>query len=111
MSLNNLGVFRSNLGRQEAALDATEQAAAIYRRLATARPDAFEPGLAMSLNNLSKRLLPFVRIVEAIAAAEEGIALLTPHHIRLPAAHQALMDALTATLAKARAARDGGGTA
>jgi hypothetical protein len=43
----------SNLGRREAALAAAEEAVALYRRLATDRPDAFIPDLATSLNTLA----------------------------------------------------------
>ena len=52
-SLNNLSVRLADLGRREEALAAIEEAAAIYRELAAARPDAFRPDLARSLNNLS----------------------------------------------------------
>ena len=48
-SLNNLGAMLSGLGRREEALAATGEAVEIYRRLAVARPDAFEPDLARSL--------------------------------------------------------------
>jgi hypothetical protein len=41
----------SNLRRLEQALSATEEAVEIYRRLAAANPDAFEPDLATSLHN------------------------------------------------------------
>ena len=40
-------------GRREDALAAIQEAAGIYRELAAARPDAFRPDLAMSLNNLA----------------------------------------------------------
>ena len=46
---NRLG----DLGRREEALAAIEQAVTIHRQLADARPDAFLPDLAGSLNNLS----------------------------------------------------------
>ena len=46
----------SALGRREAALEAAEEAVAIRRELAAARPDAFRPDLAMSLDNLANRL-------------------------------------------------------
>ena len=42
----------SELGRREDALAATHEAVDIRRRLAAARPDAFLPDLASSLNNL-----------------------------------------------------------
>ncbi len=46
MALNNLGIRLSNLGRREQALQATEEAVELYRRLAAANPAAFEPDLA-----------------------------------------------------------------
>ena len=54
-SLNNLSVRLADLGRREDALAASQEAVAIYRELAAARPDAFRPDLARSLNNLSAR--------------------------------------------------------
>jgi hypothetical protein len=51
--LRNLGVRLSESGRPDEALTAASAAANIYRRLATANPDAYEPDLATSLNNLS----------------------------------------------------------
>jgi len=53
MSLNNLSLRLADLGRRVPALEAIEEAVEISRRLAQARPDAFLPDLAMSLNNLS----------------------------------------------------------
>ena len=55
-SLNNLSVRLADLGRPEEALAAIEEAVIIYRELAAARPDAFRPDLATSLDNLSNRL-------------------------------------------------------
>ena len=55
-SLNDLSNRLARLGRREEALAAIQEAAAIRRELAEARPDAFRPALAMSLNNLSNRL-------------------------------------------------------
>ncbi|MEO1510631.1 MAG: tetratricopeptide repeat protein, partial [Planctomycetota bacterium] len=65
----------SDLGRPEAALAAEEEAVAIRRRLAAARPDAFEPGLAISLSNLGIRLSALWRPEAALAAAEEAVAI------------------------------------
>ena len=42
----------ADLGRREDALAAIEEAVTLHRDLAAARPDAFTPDLAMSLNNL-----------------------------------------------------------
>ena len=47
----------------------------IRRELAEARPDAFRPDLAMSLNNLSARLAELGRREEALAAIEEAIGI------------------------------------
>ena len=56
-SLNNLGVRLNALGRhEEAALHATEEAVTLRRELAAARPDAFNPDLARSLNNLGVKV-------------------------------------------------------
>jgi hypothetical protein len=44
-----LGYRLANTGQREDALTATEQAVEIYRRLAVARPDTFEPDLARAL--------------------------------------------------------------
>src|SRR5215831_11371798 len=49
-----------------------EEAAGIYRQLAAARPDAFLPNLAMSLNNQSNHLGDLGRRQEALAAIEEA---------------------------------------
>ncbi|MFZ5895585.1 MAG: tetratricopeptide repeat protein, partial [Myxococcota bacterium] len=45
---------------------------------AAARPDAFLPDLAMSLNNLGAMLSDLGRREEALAAAEEGVAITLP---------------------------------
>ena len=47
----------------------------IRRQLAEARPDAFLPDLATSLNNLSDRLSDLGRREEALAAIEEAVAI------------------------------------
>ncbi len=68
---NRLG----DLGRREEALAAIEEAAAVYRDLARARPDAFLPALATSLNNQSLRLADLGRREEALAAIEEAVTI------------------------------------
>ena len=50
MALHNLSVRLRDLGRREEALVAIQEAVGIYRELAAARPDAFRPDLASSLN-------------------------------------------------------------
>src|SRR5438034_873004 len=72
-SLNNLGTGLSGLGRREEALAAAQEAVAICRRLAAARPDAFLPDLAMSLNNLGAGLGNLGRRDEAVATAQEAV--------------------------------------
>jgi len=54
--LNNQSIRLAALGRREEALAAIQQAVALYRELVAARPDAFGPDLASSLNNQSNRL-------------------------------------------------------
>jgi tetratricopeptide (TPR) repeat protein len=51
-ALSMRGVALSALGRREEALAAAQEAAELYRWLAAQQPDAFLPGLAMSLTNL-----------------------------------------------------------
>jgi hypothetical protein len=52
-----------------------EEAVATYRRFADIQPDAFLPGLARSLNNLSNRLSQLGRPDEALAASEDRPAI------------------------------------
>jgi hypothetical protein len=54
--LNNLGVRFGGVGGREEALAAAQEAADLYRALATKRPDVFRPDLAMSLSNLANTL-------------------------------------------------------
>ncbi|MGE5257784.1 MAG: tetratricopeptide repeat protein [Hyphomicrobiales bacterium] len=51
MSLNNLGIRYSEVGRRQEAVAPTEEAVTIHRKLAETNP-AFLPDLATSLNNL-----------------------------------------------------------
>ena len=74
-SLNNLANRVSALGRREEALEAAQEAVALYRDLAAARPDAFIPNLAMSLNNLANVLSGLGRREEALEAVQEAVAL------------------------------------
>jgi tetratricopeptide (TPR) repeat protein len=72
--LTSLSNWLSDLGRREEALAAIEEAVTIRRELARARPDAFLPDLAMSLNNQSVFLSELGRREEALAAIEEAVA-------------------------------------
>jgi hypothetical protein len=47
----------------------------LHRALAAARPDAFTPDLALSLNNFANRLSDLGRREEALTAAEEAVRL------------------------------------
>ena len=69
---NNLAHRLSDLGRREEALDASIEAAEIYRQLAEQRPDAFRPYLAASLNNLANALSDLGRREEALDASIEA---------------------------------------
>lgn len=75
LALNTLSNGLSGVGRREEALTAIEEAVAIRRPLADARPDAFLPNLAGSLNNLSNQLSELGRQKEALAASNEAIAI------------------------------------
>ncbi|MGO9170544.1 MAG: toll/interleukin-1 receptor domain-containing protein [Rhodomicrobium sp.] len=74
-AFHQYGIRLSALGKREEALAAAQEAVAIRRRLAEARPDAFLPGLALSLNNLGNGLSELGRREEALAAAQEAVAI------------------------------------
>jgi tetratricopeptide (TPR) repeat protein len=63
------------LGRRAEALEATQEAVALYRRLAQQHPDAFLPDLAMSLANLGLWLSEMGRREEALEATQEAVDL------------------------------------
>jgi Tetratricopeptide repeat len=63
----------SELGRREDALAAIDEAVTACRQLAAARPDAFLPDLAGSLNNQSNRLSGLGRREDALAAIDEAV--------------------------------------
>jgi len=63
----------SELGRREDALTAIDEAVRIRRALAEARPDAFLPDLAASLNNQSGRLSELGRREDALTAIDEAV--------------------------------------
>ena len=64
----------SQLGRREEALSAINEAVTIYRRLADARPDAFLPDHAASLNNQSNVLNDLGRRGDALAVIGEAVS-------------------------------------
>jgi tetratricopeptide (TPR) repeat protein len=61
------------MGRRAEALQATQEAVDLYRRLAAQHPDAFLPDLANSLTNLSNVLFALDRWEEALQAAQEAV--------------------------------------
>jgi tetratricopeptide (TPR) repeat protein len=73
--LNTLAVLLGDLGRREDALAAIDEAVTTYRQLATTRPDAFLPDLAMALNNQSNQLSDLGRREEALAAIDEAVTI------------------------------------
>jgi len=75
LSLNNLSVSLTKLGRPEDALAAIEEAVTIRRELAAARPEAYRPDLALSLNNLAARLADLGRPEDALAASQEAVTI------------------------------------
>jgi tetratricopeptide (TPR) repeat protein len=80
---HNLGIRLSEMGRRAEALQATQEAVELYRRLAAQHPDAFLPDLAMSLNNLGIMLSEMGRRAEALQATQEAVDL----YRRLAAQH------------------------
>ena len=93
-SLNNLGNRLIALGRHEEALAPAQEAADIYRRLAASRPDAYTADLARSLGALHVSLKAAGRKEAALEAVAEGLQILSPAFLALPAAHARLMAAL-----------------
>ena len=73
MSLNNLSIRLSDLGRAQEALTAIQEAVQSYRALADASPERFLPELAMSLNNLSNRLGDLGRPQDALTPIQEAV--------------------------------------
>jgi tetratricopeptide (TPR) repeat protein len=93
-SLNNLGAVLSELGRREEALQATQEAVDLRRRLAAQHPDAFLPDLASSLGAYGLVLRGLGRSAEAAAAFAEGLRAILPFVRALPAAFGGLAGAL-----------------
>ncbi|MCM3920145.1 hypothetical protein ND748_00345, partial [Frankia sp. AiPs1] len=66
---------QSGLDQRSRALDAAREATALYRQLASERPEAFTPNVADALNNLSVQLAVLGRREEALATVEEAVTL------------------------------------
>ena len=71
-SLVSLSRGEREIGRRTEALEAADEAAGLYRALATMQPDAFNPDLAMSLNNLGLMYDAVGRREDALAVTEEA---------------------------------------
>jgi tetratricopeptide (TPR) repeat protein len=82
-ALRMWGLALSALGRWAEALEATQKAVALYRRLAAQHPDAFLPYLALSLSSLGAVLSEMGRWAEALEATQEAVDL----YRRLAAQH------------------------
>ena len=64
-----------HMDRQEEALEAMQEAVELYRQLAADRPAAFNPLLALSLNNLSLCLSDLHHQEDAVKAIQEAVNL------------------------------------
>lgn len=110
-ALDNLGARLTNLSlvRQiqpsAAAVDYTEEAVRIFRRLAAANPGRFERDFARGLGNLAARLMDVGRLDEALAVAREGLALRRRLAEENPAVHRFLLGSDMAGLATILVAR------
>jgi tetratricopeptide (TPR) repeat protein len=82
------------MGRRAEALQATQEAVDLYRRLAAQHPDAFLPDLARSLGAYGLVLRGLGRSAEAAAAFAEGLRAILPFVRALPAAFGGLAGAL-----------------
>ncbi len=69
-------------------MEAITEATGLYRALATARPKAFLPDLAMSLNNQAIQLGNLGRHEEALQASTEATGLYRTLAKARPAVHQ-----------------------
>ena len=90
--LSLLAIAQANMGEREKALAAAQEAVTLRRALAALRPDAFDPALAMSLNDLANFLSELGEREKALAAAQEAVTL----HRALVVRH---LDAFTPDLA------------
>ena len=73
--LSNLGLRLAELARPAEALNAEQEAVAVYRELAAANPERYRTDLAATLNNLGKRFSQLGRPAEALPAVEEAAAI------------------------------------
>ena len=88
---SNLGVHLVTLGRREEALEAAQSANEVYERLAADNPAAYEPALAMSLNNLGNIYRELGQRVDSLKAAEKAKEIYERLAADNPAAHEPLL--------------------
>jgi tetratricopeptide (TPR) repeat protein len=98
MSLNNLGIRLSDLGRRDDALAAAQETVDIRRHLAQAWPDAFLSDLAVSLGAMSRVLADLERHREAARTATEALEVLAPFVENYPLAFRDVASALGADI-------------
>ncbi|MEL7272981.1 MAG: tetratricopeptide repeat protein, partial [Pseudomonadota bacterium] len=77
----------SDLGRREEALSAALRAVEIYEGLASDRPDAFLPNLAMGVSVMGDLLGEFERWDEAVSAQKRALETIVTPFRKFPAAH------------------------
>jgi tetratricopeptide (TPR) repeat protein len=107
MSRHNHANRLGALGRREEALEASTEAATIRRELAAARPDAFLPDLAISLNNQAVYLGELGRREEALEAITEALTIRRNLAHQRPAVHQSEYEQSLRVLAWLRGSRGG----
>ena len=95
-ALNLLSNARQRLGNLDGALQAMRDAIRLARQLATDNPAAYEPDLAMSINNLAHILSETGDRAGAIASCEEALRLYEQANSR----HAGLFDAQAANARK-----------
>lgn len=77
LTLNNLSIAHSQLGKSTQALDYAKQALDIRQRLAKSKPDRFEAAWATSLSNYSNQLSDIGDTTQALDFAKQALDI---HH-------------------------------
>ncbi|HAI11105.1 MAG TPA: hypothetical protein DCM28_05330, partial [Phycisphaerales bacterium] len=102
MSLNNLAIQLSELGRRQEALENVQKAVEIRRKLAEANPDAFLPNLAMSYGTLGSVFTASDEHDKAAQAYAQGIEAITPCLQAIPRAFAGLATKLVSDYLEAK---------
>ncbi|HET7477475.1 MAG TPA: tetratricopeptide repeat protein [Dermatophilaceae bacterium] len=82
-ALANLGVRFADVGRLAEALEPSQRAVELGRRLVAEEGGARLPMLAQALNNLGNRLVALGRHEEGLAASQEAVVLMLTHQADL----------------------------